>query len=99
MVYESACLLSKFPENKYLYKNMAKALNELNKAVKKHTVQNYIPIESDDFSEGYNCLLRMIDRTTAEEFDTLCKNFITHYYSRISTYPEIQTIYDSFTKK
>jgi len=100
VVYYGIRLLSAYPENKYLYKNISIALNELSKAVKKHTVQNYIPIESDeDFSEGYNQLLRIIDRTTAEEFDALVKNFITQYYSKISSYPEIQTIYNELSKK
>ncbi len=99
VVYYSILLLNEFPENKYLYKNIAVGLNEINKAIKKHTIQNFIPIESDDFSEGYNQMLRIIDRTTVDEFDTLCKNYITRYYPRISSYPEIQTIYDGFTKK
>ncbi len=99
VVYYSILLLSEFPENKYLYKNIAIGFNELNKSIKKHTVQNYIPIESDDFSEGYNQLLRIIDRTTVDEFETLCKNYVTRYYARIGSYPEIQTIYDGFKTK
>ena len=100
VVYYSILLLNKFPENKYLYKNIGIGLNEMNKAIKKHTIQNYIPIESEkDFSEGYNQLLRIIDRTSAEEFDVLVKNYFNQYYSKMSTYPEIQTIYESFKTK
>jgi hypothetical protein len=100
VVYFSIKLLDEYPDNKYLYKNIALGLNELNKAIKKHTIQNYIPIESDDdFSEGYNGLLRIIDRTTDVEFESLVKNYFNRYYSKMSSYPEIQSIYDGFTKK
>lgn len=99
VVYYAILLLNEFPENNYLYKNIAIGLSEINKAIKKHTIQNFIPIESDDFSEGYNQLLRIIDRTTVDEFDMLCQHYVTRYYARISSYPEIQTIYNGFTKK
>lgn len=100
VVYYGIRLLATYPENKYLYKNVAIALNELNKAVKKHTVQNFIPIESEeDFSEGYNQFLRIIDRTTADEFDKLVRNFVNQFYPKMSSYPEIQSIYDGFNKK
>lgn len=99
VVYYSIKLLNKYPDNKYLYKNIAMGLNELNKSVKKHTVQNYLPIESEDFSEGYNHLLRIIDRTTADEFEALVKNYLTKYYSKMNSYSEIQTIYNELVKK
>ncbi|HNF72109.1 MAG TPA: M48 family metalloprotease [Chitinophagaceae bacterium] len=99
VVYFSLRLLKQYPENKYLYKQVALALNELNKAIAKHTVQNYLPIESDDFSEGYNHLLRIIDRTTATEFEELLRNYMNSNYHRISSISEIQSIHNELSAK
>lgn len=100
VAYHSMVLLQRFPDNTYLYKNLALSLQELNKAIQKHTIQDFIPIESDeDFPESYNQFLRIIDRTTSDEFETLVKNYYQRYYNRISSYPEIQSIYDAFSRK
>jgi hypothetical protein len=99
VLYYSLRLMKQYPDNTYLMKQAVLAMNELNKSITKHTVQNYLPIESDDFSEGYNHLLRIIDRTTAAEFDTLYQNFLRSHYSRLSAIPEIQTLYNALTKK
>jgi len=99
VLYYSLRLMKQYPDNTYLMKQAVLAMNELNKSIAKHTVQNYLPIESDDFSEGYNHLLRIIDTTTAAEFDTLYQNFLRSHYSRLSAIPEIQTLYNALTKK
>ena len=99
VMYYGLLLLKEYPDNAALYKNTCTAMHELNKAIKKHTVQNYIPIESEDYSEAYNSFLRLIDRTSADEFDALCKAFIIRYHTRFSVYPESQTLYDEYTKK
>lgn len=100
MAYHCMVLLQRYPENAYLYKNLGISLQEINKAIHAHTIQNFIPIESDeDFPESYNQFLRMIDRTTADEFEGLVKNYINRYYSHMSSYPEIQSIYATFSRQ
>lgn len=99
VAYHCMVLLQRFPENASLYKNLGVSLQELNKAIRKHTIQDFIPIESDeDFPESYNQFLRIIDRTTADEFEVLVKNYFKRYNSRMSSYPEIQSIYASFNR-
>lgn len=99
VVYHSLALLNELPENTYLYKKVAVSMNQLVKKVKEHTIQNFIPIESKDLPEAYNQFLRIIDRTTDEEVLVLFKNFLSNHYSKMSSDPEIQTIYNEINKK
>lgn len=98
MVFYSLSALQKFPENTYLLKHAATALNHLQKAVKNHTVQDFIPIESDELPEAYNQFLRLIDRTTYVEFRRLVYQFLQRYSSKIMSYPEVKTIYENYYK-
>ncbi|MBK8685289.1 MAG: hypothetical protein IPN26_09980 [Bacteroidetes bacterium] len=79
-------------------KHAATALNHLQKAVKNHTVQDFIPIESDELPEAYNQFLRLIDRTTYVEFRRLVYQFLQRYSSKIMSYPEVKTIYENYYK-
>lgn len=77
--YHSLHMLQQEPQNAHLIKKSAYALHNLVMAVKNHTIQDHIPVESDDNSLAYNQLLRIIDRTTLEELTQLYKNYIGHY--------------------
>lgn len=99
VVYHSMSLLDMVPENVYLYKKIALALHQIVSKVKSHTAQNFLPIESKDLPEAYNQFLRIIDRTTDTELETLFKNYLSTYYPKMSSDPEIQTVYNEIYKK
>ncbi len=98
MVYYGLAALQKLPENLYLHKNVAIALNYLQKAVKSHTAQDFVPLESDDLPEAYNQFLRIMDRTTFTDFRKLVYQYLQNHKNRIIQIPEVKTIYENFYK-
>lgn len=98
MVYYGLAALQKLPDNVYLHKNVAIALNHLQKAVKTHTSQDFVPLESEDLPEAYNQFLRIMDRTTYTDFRKLVYQYLQNNKNRIIQIPEVKTIYENFYK-
>lgn len=99
VTFYALSLLNQLPDNTYLYKQVCLAMNQIIAKVKDHTIQNYIPIESDDLPEGYNQFLRIIDRTSLNELQTLFKNYVNNYYPKMASVPEVKRIYEEVNKK
>lgn len=98
IVYHSLALLRRFPEHVFLHRNAIVALNEIITCMDKHTIQDHIPVEVDEFSIGYKHLLRLLDHTSSSELKLVFKNYIKNYYSKVSQYPEVKTIYEKIDK-
>lgn len=99
VLFYSLKLMIDYPENEYLLKNSVVAFNQILQKVKNHTVQNFIPIESEELPPAYNELLRIIDRTDVDELKTILKNYIANKYSKMSSIPEVKSIYNEVCKK
>ena len=79
-------------------KNVAENLDLLYKAINKHEVQKHIPIESEELANGYNDLLRIIDRTTTKEFELIVKSYLNNFQSKLASYPNIKSLYNEYNK-
>ncbi len=97
-VFNSLVLASEFPNNTYLFKNAAQHLHNLVKAVQDHTVQDHMPIESEDLSESYNQFIRLFDRATLVDLQELTKVFLNKYSNKLSSFNDLQKIYDEYNK-
>lgn len=90
--YHTLALLQDQPQNDYLIRKAAFSLREIVKAVKAHTIQDHIPVESEENAAAYNQLLRLIDRTTLAELTRLYNNFLTNYAANLGNHPEFKII-------
>ncbi len=98
LVFYSLKIIPKYPNYNFLYRNVAENLDLLYKAINKHEVQKHIPIESEDLANGYNDLLRIIDRTTTKEFELIVKNFLNNFQSKLASYPNLKSLYNEYNK-
>lgn len=99
VLFYSLELMIDYPENQYLLKNSVIAFNQIIQKAKNHTIQNFIPIESEENPPAYNELLRILDRTNVDELKTLLRNYITNNYPKMSSIPEIKSIYHELEQK
>jgi len=90
--YYTLNLLQDQPRNNYLIGKAAFILRDIVNAVKNHTIQDHIPIESEENALAYNQLLRLIDRTTLAELTQLYNNFLTNYAANLTNHPELKII-------
>lgn len=91
-VYHALSLLQEQPDNDYLIRKAAYAFKNVVEAVREHTIQNHVPIESEANAAAYNQLLRIIDRTTLDELTGLYQNFLDHYAARLSDAPGLKIL-------
>jgi Zn-dependent protease with chaperone function len=91
-IYQTLNLLQQQPDNVYLIKKAAFAFKNVVLAVKDHSIQNHVPIESEANAASYNQLLRIIDRTTLPELTQLYNNFLANYSAQLNDVPELKRL-------
>ncbi|MEZ5046046.1 MAG: M48 family metalloprotease [Chitinophagaceae bacterium] len=98
IIFHAMDLVEKYPHMTYLHKTIAENLKNIYTAFETHKLHKHIPLESEQMSDYYKELLRIIYHCSLNDYKLLCKAYCDNYKNELATFSDINNWYHEISK-
>jgi Zn-dependent protease with chaperone function len=97
-LFNTLCLLKRYPGNVYLVTLAGRCLNELYAKQQVHELNKIAELPSPYKEKNYNTLLEFIGRLSLTELSSLAYHFMNQYSSSFSTHADFSKVFEQCRK-